>query len=299
MAAEKQHDSRQSIVDQDAAITAYLDGLLRDPEADGQPEASAPRRAPGLKVINVPEEAPVAADATPAPAAPVEQPADEGETGAASDVTAEFDDVAESDLVEAAGAESRPMEAESSVETVDEASAPVESAAEETTSEPATADHEPEATAVPAEPEAPAEPVQDDRWAWLRVGGMTMAVPAGAVASRHADPVLDPVPGAPAHVAGALNVDGRPRLILSLATLTGLRERDNAAREVFLLGKGGLWGVVGERVDQPPALDDEAVEWRSESQKAGRRPWLSGTASAMGVAVLDETGLRAALRASR
>lgn len=303
MAAEKQHDSRQSIVDQDAAITAYLDGLLRDPDADALPETSAPRRAPGLKVINVPD----AAEPSAEPAAPAEESTGEVETSAASEATAEFDSVTESDIVEAVGTESESGEPESTVEMSDEEPAamdpaPAESATEEPLSEPVTTDLEPEATtasAVPAEREAPVEPVEDDRWVWLRVGGMTMAIPAGAVASRHADPVLDPVPGAPAHVAGALNVDGRPRLILSLAVLTGLRERGTAAREVFLLGKGGLWGVVGERVEQPPALDDEAVEWRSESQKSGRRPWLSGTASAIGVAVLDETGLRAALRASR
>jgi uncharacterized membrane protein YdfJ with MMPL/SSD domain len=68
---------------------------------------------------------------------------------------------------------------------------------------------------------------------------------------------------------------------------------------VLLLGKGGLWGVAGERVDQPPELNDESVEWRNEAQRAARRPWLAGTASAAGVAVLDVTGLRAALKASR
>lgn len=292
MAAETRHDKRQSVVDQDAAITAYLDGLLRDPEADDPPEAGAPRRAPGLKVINVPD--------TP-PAAPVEESEDEAATGEGRDVTAGSGDVDGAEAADAAGAASPPTAIGSTGEPVDEAPAPVESRAPETTSEPVTSDPEPEATATaaPAEPEAPVEPVPDARWAWLRVGGMTLALPAEAVAARHVDPVLEPVPSAPAQVAGALNVDGRPRLILSLATLIGLRERDAAAREVLLLGKGGLWGVIGERVDQPPALDDGAIEWRTPAQKTARRAWLAGTAVSAGVAVLDVAGLRAALRASR
>lgn len=293
MAAEKQPDRRQSIVDQDAAITAYLDGLLRDPEADTPPEGSAPRRSPGLKVINVPE-APVAAEPVPEPTAPVETSTVGVEDSAGTDANAASDGVADSGQAEPES----PEEMTDEESTVAE-STPVEAATEETASEPGAIDDEPVMPATSAPSAEPVEPAADDRWAWLRVGGMTMALPASAMTSRHADPALDPVPGAPAHVAGALNVDGRPRLILSLAALTGLRERDNATREVFLLGKGGLWGVVGERVDQPPALDDESVEWRSEAQKADRRPWLSGTASAMGVAVLDESGLRAALRASR
>lgn len=75
MAMEKQYaGGRHPMVDQDAAITDYLDGLLRDPDGV-EPPSPAPtrtRRAPGLKVINVAESV---EDGTLAESAP--EPADE------------------------------------------------------------------------------------------------------------------------------------------------------------------------------------------------------------------------------
>lgn len=296
MAAEKQTDSRRAIVDQDAAITAYLDGLLRDPDADDAAESSGPRKSPGLKVINVPE----------SPAAS-EPPVDEIPAALGDDDPSES-----AATVAAPGA----VDAEPSTASTD--SGEMDHVADETdVSELAVPEIASEATGTAAlEPVIPVEPSpasdsseveamianpvgEDASWSWMRIGGMTMAIPVEAVDSRHRHPTLDPVPGAPSQVAGSLSVEGRPRLILSLAALTGMRRRANAETEVLLLGKGGLWGVVGERVDQPPELKDESVEWRSEAQRSTRRPWLAGTASAAGVAVLDVAGLRAALKASR
>jgi len=333
MAAEKRSQANtQSIVDQDAAITAYLDGLLRDPDEEALVEPSRARKTPGLKVIapepsepvpadldtdmvhaeapapvpdsiaggeepgvqehgpaeehSVDQSAASGADEPPAPVAessPDEQPrVDEAAAGAPEASMAEDDTTAQ-----AAGAGEPALED-------DTAGAPAEAGDQSTQSEDAqqvTA----EVAAVSSEPEPEVEP---EPWAWLRIGGMTVAIPAEAVVSRHADAALDPVPGAPAQVAGALSVDGRPRLILSLANVTGARPRGEAT-EVLLLGPGGLWGVVGEPLDQPPALDAEAVQWRSEPQRAERRGWLAGTLPAAGVAVLDVAGLRAALKGSR
>lgn len=298
MAAEKQHDSRQSIVDQDAAITAYLDGLLRDPDADEATESSAPRKTPGLKVINVPE--------SPAPSAP---PVEESPAPAADDAPpVSAATVAAPDAPEVDSS----IESEERSEVADgsdasgtaEAEMPVEQApmAAGETAAPAEPSPGPESTPVEATPTEvgdSGQAAEDAPWGWLRIGGMTMAIPADAIESRHPEPVLEPVPGAPSQVAGALSIEGRGRLILSLAAVTGLRGRAEAEIEVFLLGKGGLWGVAGERVEQPPELNEDSVEWRNEAQRASRRPWLAGTASAAGVAVLDVAGLRAALKASR
>ncbi|MFP4463414.1 MAG: chemotaxis protein CheW [Guyparkeria sp.] len=291
MAAEKYSDNRQSIVDQDAAITAYLDGLLRDPDADEPPEPSAPRRVPGLKVINVPE-APVVPQARSGSSPPVAQAADDrGEVEPSSGAGDAW-------RPEAGVLGQEPVTVADEPAT-DEAPTPTESPADTSVEEAEPGTQAAAESAVSPGSEAVVEPGRDGRWGWLRVGGMTMAIPGDAVTARYPEPALDPVPGAPAHVAGALAVDGRPRLILSLAALAGIKERNLAAREVLLLGQGGLWGVVGERVDRAPELDDQAVEWRGEEQKAHRRPWLAGTAPTAGVAVLDVAGLRAALRASR
>ncbi len=298
MAAEKHRENRQPIVDQDAAITAYLDGLLRDPDADVAAEAAAPRNSPGLKVINV-------AETTVATGAPLEEPVEGTEppaSGGAAPVADSGDSatgisVTEPDFVD---------EADESVPDADSDDFGAEETGSDDTAVARAVDEEPSVESAPSdgqpvddEATASADVVTDARWSWLRVGGMTMAIPTDAVASRHQDPPLEAVPGAPAHVAGALVIEERPRLILSLAKLTGLRERDDAEREVLLLGKGGLWGIVGERVERPPELTEEAVEWRNEAQKSARRPWLAGTAPAAGVAVLDEAGLRMALRSSR
>ncbi|RRQ23770.1 hypothetical protein D5687_05755 [Guyparkeria sp. SCN-R1] len=286
MAAEKQTDSRQSIVDQDAAITAYLDGLLRDPDADEAAESSAPRKSPGLKVINVPESPAAGAPSVDEGAASTgdDAPLESAATVAAPDVEASNSSI-ESEEMDASETGAPEITSEEGAFTAPESVAPAEPP--------------PESDAMQAELSDSSQMADDARWGWLRIGGMTMAIPADAIDSRHPGPVLEPVPGAPSQVAGALSVDGRPRLILSLAALTGMRGRSDAETEVLLLGKGGLWGVAGERVEQPPELDDESVEWRNEAQRAARRPWLAGTASAAGVAVLDVAGLRAALKASR
>lgn len=305
MAAEKRSQSgSQSIVDQDAAITAYLDGLLRDPEQDEAVDAPRPRKTPGLKVI-APEATEPAVDPS-------------SDTEAADGVTAGADEEAAVEP-QAAADEAIPEDATAAAEPDDAAMGEPGAQADEVpepTSEPAAEEQaDAETMDVDAEesvqeltqeptPPAAAEPVvapaeAPSPWAWLRVGGMLLAVPADEVVSRHVAPELAPVPGAPSQVAGALDVDGQPRLILSLAAVTGARSREGVAVEVFLLGKGGLWGIVGERVEQPVALDEETVQWRSEAQKADRRAWLGGTAASAGAAVLDVAGLRAALKGSR
>jgi len=309
MAAEKRSQpAGQSIVDQDAAITAYLDGLLRDPEQDEATNAPRPRKAPGLKVI-----APEAAETDGDPASDMQaadgvlagaddEPTVESQAGIDEAVTEEATAADASD--EAAMIEPEPEAAaapDPTNEPAGEERAEAEAAdadAEEMAHEAMAAAAQAERAVTPVEPAAISADVPSP-WAWLRVGGMLLALPADEVVSRHADPALSPVPGAPSQVAGALDVDGRPRLILSLATVTGARSNEGAPAEAFLLGKGGLWGVIGERVEQPVALDEEAVQWRSEAQKAERRAWLGGTAASAGAAVLDVAGLRAALKGSR
>ena len=330
MAAEKRNQATgQSIVDQDAAITAYLDGLLRDPEFDEVAESPRPRKAPGLKVIapETGESTGIEPDADMASADDMStatgSEAGEHVTAALPEETGEVapedsasdepvseprdpqDDTvegAEAALEESVG--TAPGEATGSDDAAVEVAPP---AAEPEVTKDAPAATEEAAADTPEDPDAkPAaamatEPETDREvspWAWLRVGGMTLAIPAETVVSRHVDAELEPVPGAPAQVAGALSVEGRPRLILSLASVTGARP-SGTATEVLLLGTGGLWGVVGETVEQPPAFDAEAVQWRSESQKAERRGWLAGTHPAAGVAVLDVAGLRTALKGSR
>ncbi|KTG16451.1 MULTISPECIES: hypothetical protein [unclassified Guyparkeria] len=327
MAAEKQRSQsgNQSIVDQDAAITAYLDGLLRDPEQDEPTPSSRSRKTPGLKVIaaETSESAAVETEADEAAKDEVPVPVDAGDAEAeaavprdesdempspevfdtADEPTAESDNPEAQDVAASAALVEEMVSApdETAATAIDESMVEPEPVRDDVVDEPS--DAAPEAAdemmaAMSAEPEAPVEEAEPSPWAWLRVGGMTLAVPAEAVVSRHVDAALDPLPGAPAQVAGALTVDGRPRLILSLANVTGARPRGDDA-EVLLLGPGGLWGVLGEPADPPAAFDADAVQWRSESQKAERRGWLAGTHPAAGVAVLDVPGLRAALKGSR
>ncbi|MBN2872648.1 MAG: hypothetical protein JXJ30_07035 [Halothiobacillaceae bacterium] len=348
MAVEKRNPSgSQSIVDQDAAITAYLEGLLRDPEQEEPPPLTRARKAPGLTVI-APESGEVAGitaradnasiDGTTRAATPrdakANSPGDEGDHTPVDDIAA--DDIAADDVMPTGDESSAVTQGRQAVrvETVDdipeepaepsasqEAESPVGAAA----MAPLESSERPTDAAVPgalavaarhapdekvgenvgekvgekvgASTETPAEQPDPSPWAWLRVGDLTLAIPTKAVVSRHTEVVLDPVPGAPAQIAGAMTVDGRPRLILSLASVTGARPRHEAT-EVLLLGTGGLWGVVGEPAEPPAAFDAGAVQWRDESQKVERRGWLAGTYPAAGVAVLEVAGLRAALSGS-
>ncbi|MCL7745425.1 chemotaxis protein CheW [Guyparkeria hydrothermalis] len=303
MAAEKRNPSgSQSIVDQDAAITAYLDGLLRDPEQDEAPESSRSRKSPGLTVVNNVE----AAESVVADEPVVDTPAESAEEEAPTAAEAPADPVV-ADEPESFAEETGSREADDEDEATDMAAVVAsedegnaEPVAEEAaaTDESASLDTATPVAAIGQESMALDEPAEASPWAWLRVGGMTLALPAEAVVSRHVDATLEPVPGAPEQVAGALTVDGRPRLILSLSTVTGARCRGDAT-EVLLLGNGGLWGVVAEPVSEAPSFDEDAVQWRSEAQKNERRGWLAGTAPSAGVAVLDVAGLRAALKGSR
>lgn len=315
MAAEKRSQSgSQSIVDQDAAITAYLDGLLRDPEQGEAPAQSRPRKTPGLKVIGpelddatVPDGE---TDATSADDAPTALAIESGD----DELAARLDESDETRVDESPEVNEPPVGSTDGDDMPDaaspeaaeseraEAGASDTPAVSESQTDAGRAEEDMAASVGASDDESAsviaAETNEASPWAWLRVGGMTLAIPAEAVVSRHADAALDPVPGAPSQVAGALSVDGRPRLILSLAAVTGARPRGDA-REVLLLGAGGLWGVVGEPTEPPEAFDPDAVEWRSESQKAERRGWLGGTNPSAGVALLDVAGLRAALKGSR
>ncbi len=305
MAMEKQHaGGRHPMVDQDAAITDYLDGLLRDPDGaePAAPEPPRTRRGPGLKVINVAEPVEDEGSGEFAPEPIDDATEDESLPEATPSVAAEAP-APPSDA--AVVPEPPPVDEQvdgKADEITDEALATASDNADEEEALPETVAVEEEIVEEASESDQAEDPDQSEsaeeasRWRWLRVGGMLMALPEEDIVSRHPEPALAPVPGAPAHIAGSLEVDGRLRLILSLSGLTGARPRPDAGREVFLLGKGGLWGVLGEPVEQPVALDAEAVEWRSDEQRQARRAWLAGTAPSSGVAVLDAQGLRAALK---
>ncbi len=305
MAIEKQHaGERHSMVDQDAAITDYLDGLLRDPDGPEpiSPQPPRTRRAPGLKVINVAEsveeealteDLPDPTDTTTAdsPSEVTPSSASQAPETPSDTVTADPEAIVEQSADSAEETAEEPM-----LEAPTDADADAEDVASEAFGVENAVVDQPTEVEQTEEPAGSAEIGEASPWGWLRVGKMLMALPAQDIVSRHPEPTLTPVPGAPAHIAGSLEVDGRPRLILSLAGLTGARSRADADQEVFLLGNGGLWGVMGERVEQPAALKAKAVEWRSDEQRQARRGWLAGTAPSAGVAVLDAQGLRAALK---
>lgn len=134
-------------------------------------------------------------------------------------------------------------------------------------------------------------------WRIFAIGGVKVGLPVGEINEVLASPSIEPLKGAPAHVAGTVLHQGRRRMVLSLANW--FPGAVVTTSYVLLLGTDGLWGVeVGPELTELP-WDDSMTQWRSDDERAGARPWLAGVNRAAGVAFLTVPALRAALKSSR
>lgn len=139
----------------------------------------------------------------------------------------------------------------------------------------------------------------DNSWRIFSVGAVKVALPVDEIHTVVSPPVtIDPLNGAPAHVAGSILHQGKRRMILSLASwLPGAS--NNTASQVVLLGAGGLWGVQVGLEQTSVDWDDNQTNWRTESERAGTRPWLMGVNRTSGLVFLGVPALRAALKSPR
>lgn len=308
------HEQSTGLADQDAAIDAYLDGLLRDPESESYWSADASmdvlddydegsseevvddfeqiKRPVGLSLVDlskyktgvieerVPEEK---APPSPQPEEPVQAKTPDMNLSVAGSV----EPIAEQDAPvvmtpeePSSDALSLEMVAKEPIELPEEDEAPV---------------------SVPhAEPPvevvvATAQKVESD-WQVFALGHLKVALPRAEIFDIVDGSSLRPIPGAPASVAGAVSYQDRSRMILSLDAW--LPKVTGDAR-IILLGAQGLWGVrVGAEVADL-TWDEAETSWRDASERNAGRPWLSGVNRAAGVAFLAVESLRSALSAPR
>lgn len=134
-------------------------------------------------------------------------------------------------------------------------------------------------------------------WRIFAIGGVKVGLPLSEIKEILISPTIEPLKGAPAHVAGTVLHQGRRRMVLSLAHW--FPGAVVTTPQIILLGADGLWGVeVGPELAEL-VWDESLTQWRSDDERAGTRPWLAGVNRAAGVAFLTVPALRAALKSSR
>ncbi len=308
------HEQPMGLADQDAAIDAYLDGLLRDP--DSEPYWSADdmdvvddydegyseeavgdfeqiKRPVGLSLVDLSKfKAGVIEEPGPAEMKPPSPPPEKQVRVKTSDTNLSVEVLVEPVVEQEVPVVMTPEEPSSDAlslemstkESVVELSEQDEATASVTHAEP------------PVEAVAAVEQKVESDWQVFALGHLKVALPRAEIFDIVDDSSLRPIPGAPATLAGAVSYQERSRMILSLDAW--LPKVTSDAR-VVLLGAQGLWGVrVGAELTDL-TWDEAETSWRDASERNAGRPWLVGVNRAAGVAFLAVESLRSALSAPR
>lgn len=308
-------DQPFGLADQDAAIDAYLDGLLRDPDSepcwstdvtrdvvdddydeDFTEEAVADferiKRPLGWSLVDLSKyKTEVIGKRAPEETVPLsDQPENQVQTttpdislhvaDSADPVVEQQESIDMSSEAVSSDELSLEMVSEESVELPEESETPVSITQ---------ADSSVEVLVASA-------PKIESAWQVFALGHLKVALPRAEIFDIVDGSFLRPIPGAPASVAGAVSYQDRSRMILSLAAW--LPKVTSDAR-VVLLGAQGLWGVrVGAELTDL-TWDEAQTRWRDASERHAGRPWLAGVNRSAGVAFLAVESLRSALSASR
>jgi purine-binding chemotaxis protein CheW len=308
------HDHTLGLADQDAAIDAYLDGLLRDPD-------SAPYWADDFSMDSVDDDNGVFSEETGHGFQQTKRPVglslvdlSKFKVGVAQPSSEESEPLSPSqpeeraqdvtvDVVckEAATEEEAPVDMPSMEQPSEALSLEMETA-EPVTEQPVDVLEESEASVSVAQPEQPVEvaPAEahkvEPAWQVFAMGHLKVALPRAEIYDIIDAAALRSIPGAPSSVAGAVTYQDRTRMILSL---DAWMPQVSSNAKIVLLGPQGLWGVrVGaELVDL--SWDDAETSWRDASERGAGRPWLAGVNRAAGVAFLAVDSLRSALSGAR
>lgn len=262
------------LADQDAAIDAYLDGLLRDPERESCWPADAPTASDDAYDNDFSEQ-------DVADFEPMKHSAGKHSVGLSLVDLSRFKTAVIGERTPeepSADALSLEMEGKAPVQLPEQDESPACASKAETCEE----------------VELKTEHKTESGWQVFALGHLTVALPSADIFDIIDDSSLRPIPGAPSSVAGAVSYQSRSRMIVSLddklANVTG-----DAC--IVLLGPQGLWGVrVGaQRTDL--AWDEAQTIWRTKNERNNERPWLMGVNRAAGVAFLAVESLRSALSA--
>jgi purine-binding chemotaxis protein CheW len=266
------HEQSSRLADQDAAIDAYLDGLLRDPESESYWSTDA------MDVVDDYDDG--LSDEPMGEFEQIKRPVGLSLVDLSKYKTVVIDEQAPEPEEPSSHALSLEMVAQESIELAEEDEAPVSASLAE----------------APEEVVSAAVPKLESGWQVFALGHLKVALPSTEIFDIIDGASLRPIPGAPANVAGAIRFQDRSRMILSLDAWLPKVTGDS---RVVLLGAQGLWGVrVGaEIVDL--TWDEAGTIWRDAAERDAGRPWLAGVNRAAGVAFLAVESLRSALNASR
>ncbi|MHB8919476.1 MAG: hypothetical protein ACYC3N_00380 [Halothiobacillus sp.] len=130
-------------------------------------------------------------------------------------------------------------------------------------------------------------------WRVFAVGAIKIAIPKTEIMHVLHDVTLRPISGAPSSIAGAVDHEGRSCLVLSLPTwLPPVK----TAAHVLLLGVNGLWGLcVGEELPEI-TWNDAQTTWRDTTEQNSARPGLAGVNRDAGLVFIEPSALRSTLR---
>jgi purine-binding chemotaxis protein CheW len=146
---------------------------------------------------------------------------------------------------------------------------------------------------------APESSAVDASWQIFSVGAAKVGLPTAEIYAVVPSVTIEPLKGAPSHVAGSIIHQGRRRMVLSLSSWFPGGGVSNASAQVVLLGADGLWGVHVGTAQIGTVWDESQTNWRTVVEREGARPWLAGVNRSAGLAFLAVAALRAALKAPR
>ncbi len=145
--------------------------------------------------------------------------------------------------------------------------------------------------------QAPHRPLEDALpspsvcpWRIFSAGAIKIAIARTAIKHVLSPTALTPIAGAPQSVAGALEHEGRIRMVLSLPAWLGAQKLTDTT---LTFGAQGLWGLnVGQEL-LDFVWDDTQTSWREAGTRNPARPGFMGFNQAAGLVFLDPNELRA------
>jgi len=147
-----------------------------------------------------------------------------------------------------------------------------------------------------AEPDLPSVPsdalpnTQESPWRIFSAGAIKIAIARTEIQHLLTSFPLKPIAGAPPGVAGVIELEGRARMVLSLPDWLGAQKLTDTT---LTFGAQGLWGlnVGAEVVDF--VWDDAQTSWRETGARNPARPGFIGFNQASGLVFIDPSELRA------
>lgn len=287
-AAHLSADKPHGLVPQDAALADYLDGLLKDDEAQepsyppvklaivatqpipaSRPEYELPQQAMPNAFIAPAEATDAATNCAPVPT---------------SDLTLELpqNNTCDPQLSVSIDVEKNTFTAQTEP---DQAQMPENPSGLLASALPAQAQ-----PGLPHQLSDASPNTQLSPWRIFSAGAIKIAIARTEIQDVLSAPPLKPIAGAPPIVAGVIEFEGRARMVLSLPDWLGAQKPTDTT---LTFGAQGLWGLnVGAEVFDF-VWDEAQTSWREAGKSNPARPGFMGFNQASGLVFIDPSELRA------